>query len=97
MAKAEEYVRKFNLDNPATPIEAITSDVLELVANKRWSEVRTTQTIINLKTKIQYFFINYRMKRWYVRQYMKRTKSPRLKKLYHRPRHYCLCLKKKED
>ena len=59
MAKAEEYVRKFNLDNPATPIEAITSDVLELVANKRWSEVRTTQTIINLKTKIQYFFFNY--------------------------------------
>ena len=47
MAKAEEYVRKFNLDNPATPIEALTSDVLELVANKRWSEVRITQTIIN--------------------------------------------------
>ena len=60
MAKAEEYVRKFNLDNPATPIEALTSDVLELVANKRWSEVRITQTIINWKAKKQYFFINYR-------------------------------------
>ena len=47
MLKTEEYVRKFNLNNPATPIEDITSEVLELVANKRWTEVRTTQTIVN--------------------------------------------------
>jgi hypothetical protein len=59
MLRTEEYVRKYNLNNPATTIEDITSEVLELVANKRWSEVRTTQTIINLKTKIQYFFFNY--------------------------------------
>ena len=34
MIKAEEYVRKFFEDYPATPIEAITSDLLELVAKK---------------------------------------------------------------
>ena len=47
MLKTEDYVRKFNLNNPATPIKDITSEVLELVANKRWSKVRTTQTIVN--------------------------------------------------
>ena len=47
MLKTEDYVRKFNLNNPATPIKDITSEVMELVANKRWSEVRITQTIIN--------------------------------------------------
>jgi hypothetical protein len=46
MIKAEAYVRKFNEDHPASPIE-VTSDVLELVAKKCWTEVRITQTIIN--------------------------------------------------
>jgi hypothetical protein len=90
MLKTEEYVRKHNLINPDNPIEDITSEVLELVANKHWSEVITTKTIANWKTKIQYFFFNYRMKRRHVRQFMTRKKLPRLKKLYHRPRHYCL-------
>jgi hypothetical protein len=47
MIKTEEYVRKHNLNNPDNPINDITSEVLELVANKQWSEVRTTQNIAN--------------------------------------------------
>ena len=50
MIKAEEYVRKFFEDYPATPIEAITSDLLELVAKKSWTEVRITLTIIDWKS-----------------------------------------------
>ena len=39
MVKAEEYVEKYNLDNPDTPIEAFTSEILELVAKTSWTEV----------------------------------------------------------
>ena len=38
MVKAEEYVEKYNLDNPDNPI-AFSSEILELVAKTSWTEV----------------------------------------------------------
>ena len=39
MVKTGEHVEKYNLDNPDTPIEANTSEILELVAKTSWTEV----------------------------------------------------------